>query len=223
MILKLTYLLATLCVASALPNFAATASFTGTVPTPEDTVSIVVHLSFSGSLALQTYGFGGGTNAHGQVIPAGGFDPFVGLFSGLGDSAVFIDGTSDILSNYTPGCPPAGTTTVGSVSGVCGDAHMTFSGLTPGFYTVLLSDGAYLPNAVFESSPALLGDGFSDLTGGVFQTCATGSDCNLDSGNWALDIGLPEGGVAAIASTPEPSTWMLASAAVVMLLRRRKS
>jgi len=54
---------------------------------------------------------------------SGGFDPFVGLFSGTGPTALFLNGDSDILSNYTPGCPPAGTLTVGGVSGQCGDVN----------------------------------------------------------------------------------------------------
>lgn len=43
----------------------------------------------------------------------GGFDPFVGLFSGMGDGSVFVDGTSNVLFNYPPGCPPAGMTGLG--------------------------------------------------------------------------------------------------------------
>lgn len=41
-------------------------------------------------LLLNTYGFGGGANYAGTVIPDGGFDPFVGLFSGTGSTALFI-------------------------------------------------------------------------------------------------------------------------------------
>jgi hypothetical protein len=53
-------------------------------------------LSGAGTLTLQTWGFGGGTNAAGMVIPAGGFDPFVGVFNSSGD---LIQGTSDVLSS----------------------------------------------------------------------------------------------------------------------------
>ena len=37
-----------------------------------------VTLSTTGAITLQTYGFGGGVNAAGTTIAAGGFDPFVG-------------------------------------------------------------------------------------------------------------------------------------------------
>jgi hypothetical protein len=71
-------------------------------------------LSGAGTLTLQTWGFGGGTNAAGMVIPAGGFDPFVGVFDSSGD---LIQGTSDVLSSYASftGCPPAGLVTIGNV------------------------------------------------------------------------------------------------------------
>jgi hypothetical protein len=183
-------------------------SETGTPSSPEDTVLITLQLNAGDELLLNTYGFGGGTNYAGNVIPSGWFDPFVGLFSGTGSTALFIDGNSNILSNYNPGCPPAGLVTVGSVPDQCGDVILGISGLTAGTYTILLSDGAYLPEAVFESAPAYLGDGFVDLTGGVFQTCYDAADCNNDTGNWALDISTPEGSFKIV--TPEPAPFGLA-------------
>jgi hypothetical protein len=192
---------------------AETISDTGTLANPEDTVLINFSLISDGSVTLQTYGFGGGTNAAGTVIAPGGFDPFVGLFSGTGSSAVFLNGTSDILTNYSPGCPPAGTVTIGSIPGQCGDVNLQFSGLAAGDYTVLLTDAAYLPYAVFEDS-GTLGDGFVDLTGGVFQTCYDANDCNTDTANWALDI--TTSGSAAAPPVPEPPSMELVGIAVAL-------
>jgi hypothetical protein len=188
------FLLAGLCSANTM------FSEMGTLSTPEDTVLINLTLTTTGNVTLQTYGFGGGTNAAATLVPSGGFDAFVGLFSGTGPTALFINGTSDILSNYSPGCPPAGTLTIGSVPAQCGDVNLQFTSLPAGTYTVLLTDGANVPNAVFESSPAYLGDGFTDLTGGVFQTCYDANDCNNDTGHWALDITAPDG-----STIPEPA------------------
>ena len=90
-------------VASTLATaYAGTISYTGALANPEDTVLIDLTLASGGSVTLQTYGFGGGTNGAGTVIPSGGFDPFVGLFSGTGPNALFINGTSDILTTYSP-------------------------------------------------------------------------------------------------------------------------
>jgi len=179
---------------------ADTASYTGTLTSPEDpSTMITVTLSTAGVLGLQTWGFGGGKNAAGQIVPAGGFDPFVGVFAGAGSTAAFIDGTSDVLSNYTGGCPPAATVNIGGA--VCGDVTLSET-LAAGTYTVLLTDAAYIPHAVFETG-GTLGDGFVDFTGGVFQTCNTvGSDttCITPTDNWALDITTP----ATASPVPEP-------------------
>jgi hypothetical protein len=82
-------------------------------------------------------------------------------------------------------------------SAQCGDIYMALS-LAAGTYTVVLSDGQYQANAVFDNGT--LGEWFSDFTGGQF--------CNIDingfgctnSGAYAFDItGLPA------ASVPEPA------------------
>jgi hypothetical protein len=202
---------------AATTLWAGTVSEMGTFSTPEDTFLITLTLPTGGNVTLQTYGFGGGTNAAGALIPSGGFDPFVGLFAGTGPTALFLNGDSDVLSNYTPGCPPAGTVTVGSVAGQCGDVDLPFTGLSAGTYTVLLTDGANVPNAVFETS-GVLGDGFTDLSGGVFQTCADLNDCNSDNGNWALDITAPNGSTTA---TPEPRVMGMTGIAFVLIILAR--
>ena len=150
-------------------------SETGILGTPEDTFVMAINLATAGSVTLQTYGFGGGINAAGTVIPPGGFDPFVGLFSEAGPTAVFINGDSDILTNYTPGCPPAGTVTIESMPNQCGDVRRTLPGLAAGQYTVLLSDAEYIPIAAFEVA-GTLGDGFTDFTGAGEQSCIRTSD-----------------------------------------------
>ncbi len=198
-------------------SFAGTISKTGTFATPEDIETLTLNLTATGDVTLQTYGFGGGVNAAGTLILPGGFDPFVGLFAGTGLAATLINGTSDILTNYTAGCPPAATVTVGSLKNQCGDVMLQFNGLAAGNYTVLLTDGEYIPNAVFETTPGRLGDGFSDLTGGVFQTCEDANNCNTDSGAWALDITT----AAASVTAPEPaSTALLSMAALVLAVGR---
>jgi hypothetical protein len=197
-----------LMVAGAGCGWSDTISYTGTLANPEDTVELNLVLAAPGDVTLQTYGFGGGTNGAGTLIAAGGFDPFVGLFSGSGDSAVFLNGTSDVLTNFSPGCPPAGTVTIGSVPGQCGDVNLQFDDLAAGTYTVLLTDGEYLPAALFEDSPGYLGDGFVDLTAGVFQTCYDANDCNNDTANWALDVTAASSSLPP--AVPEPPSVELA-------------
>jgi hypothetical protein len=190
---------------------AGTVSYTGTLASFDDaSTQITVNLASAGNLDLQTWGFGGGTNAAGAVIPAGGFDPFIGVFAGTGSGATFIDGTSDTLSNFGSfqGCPPAGTVDIGG--SVCGDITLSFS-LAAGTYTVLLTDGNYTPAAVFGIG-GTLGDGFFDFTGGALQTC-NGDTCITPTANWALDVTTPD----STASTPEPGGAGICGLGLAML------
>jgi hypothetical protein len=210
--------------------FADSTSSTGTLASSTDTVSLVfvVGGSSSENVTIQTLGFGGGLNAAGETIAAGGFDPFVGVFSGTGSTAAIVTdgmgdpfGTSDALSNFGgfAGCPPAGTVNIGGA--VCGDVTMQLS-LLPGTYTLLLADALYIPNAVFDNGT--LGEGFSDFTGGALQTCNSDSSgdstCANDTGNWAVDLTTSGN----IVPAPEPGAlYLLAGGLFALeLLRRRR-
>ena len=190
-----------LAISFARIGMSATVSYSGTLASAEDIFETTVTLSGPGSLTLQTWGFGGGTNAAAMAIPAGGFDPLVAVFTGTGGGANFVEGVSDILTNFAGfiGCPPAGTVTIGSIAGNCGDIQMTLS-LSGGPYTILLSEGAFIPNAVFDNGT--LSEGFTDLTGGAFQTCLDQVNCNNDTANWAMDVT-----VSGASQAPEPAAW----------------
>ena len=210
------------------PAIADTTSLTGALATPEDTNTTIIHLTGDATVTLQTYGFGGGVNAMGTSIASGGFDPFLAIFSGTGSGATIETdtlgdtfGTSDALSNYSGfmGCPPAGTVDLGGA--ICGDITMTLA-LDPGTYTVLLSDALYVANAVYDNGTQ--GEGFTDFTGGAFQTCNTtdsGTTCANDTANWALDITTTPNVVTGV---PEPSSLTLLAVSILAaaLFRRAK-
>ncbi|NCT82979.1 MAG: hypothetical protein GXC94_07560 [Comamonadaceae bacterium] len=190
------------------------ASYTGTLAATDDALGgrIEFTLASATTVTLQTFGFGGGVNGNGTAIAAGGFDPFLSLFSGSGDSASFIDGDSDIMSDYAAyiGCPPAGLVSIGG-SPTCGDVRFSRS-LAAGTYTVLLTAGAYVPLAAFGGGT--LADGFADLTGGQFQTCIDATHCINTTGAWALDITLGDV-VVNPPGLPEPATPLLAMLALL--------
>ena len=202
-------------------------SCAGIMDSPEDVFTQTFALSSASTITIQTYGFGGGTNAAGTTLPAGGFDSLVALFSGTATAATVLESSgnpiasADNLSLYSPGCPPAGLFTVGTVPGVCGDNTLLAS-LSVGTYTLLLTDANFValsvnPNVLLgpydltDTSSSNYGSStgngaYTDLSGGVFQTCVSLTDCNTDNGNFAVDItGLPTP-----AATPEPGAFGLA-------------
>ncbi len=198
-------------VLATMAVYADSISYTGTLTSSTDVFETTFTLSSTATIGLQTWGFGGGTNAAGNVISPGGTDPFLAVFAGTGAGATILTdgssnpfGTSLDLSNYgNPnflGCPPAGAPVIGSPQ--CGDITMSLPSLAAGTYTVVLSDGQYIANAVFDNGT--LGEAFTDLTAGAF--------CNVDingvacpdslGGAYAFDItGLPP----ATSSVPEPA------------------
>lgn len=205
--------LAAACGLSASPARAdsLSLSYTGTLASPTSTFALEFALSGSGTqqLDFQTWGFGGGTNANGVAIAPGGFDALLALFSGTGSGAQLINGSADNQSNFASfaGCPPAGTVNFSNGDAVCGDVNLA-AALAPGVYTLVLSDANNVANAL--SDDGTLGEGYTDLTGGVFQTCDTntsGTACITPNANWAFDVTDQTG--ANLASVPEPGSLAL--------------
>ncbi|HEV8039546.1 MAG TPA: hypothetical protein VGP62_11835 [Bryobacteraceae bacterium] len=92
--------------------------------------------------------------------------------------------------------------------------------LAAGAYTVLLSDAGYIPNATFDRpSYGNLSEGFTDFTGGAFQTCADLADCNNDTANWALDVTTP----SSVTATPEPRSWAVGAVGLMAIVATWKS
>jgi|HubBroStandDraft_4_1064222.scaffolds.fasta_scaffold162251_2 hypothetical protein len=197
----------------------STTSYTGTLATSESTFETTLMLASPENVTLQTYGFGGGVNGAGTTIAPGGTDPFLAIFSSTGSGATILTdglgnpfGTSLDLGNYSSftGCPPAGLVNFGGPT--CGDITMSLTALAAGTYTLVLSDGQYIANAVFDNGT--LGEGFADFTGGVFCNLTNGSvDCPNNtgllsphpSGAYALDV-TTSGGATPV---PEPATVLL--------------
>jgi len=212
-----------LLLTSALAPLAASGSalsFTGTLATPVSVFETTFSLTSASTVTFQTWGFGGGTNAAGQVIPAGGFDPLISLFFGPSATpTMYVDGSSNALADadnllnapwsYVGNCPAAGTVAIGSDND-CGDDFMQAL-LAAGTYTFVLTDANYIPNAVYDNGA--LSEGFTDLTAGVFQTCDPVSNaCITPNGNYAVDITLTT------AFAPEPGALSLVAVGLAVFV-----
>jgi hypothetical protein len=200
-------------------------SAAGTFAIPQDVFLETFTLPASTSVTVRTYGFGGGTNAAGSVIPPGGFDSLVALFSGPPTSAsILMSGGMSIASapgttQFFQGCPPAGTVAIG-IESICGDNGLTAT-LAPGNYTLVLSDADYQPFAFNPGDPSpqdlTSPSSYGDLTGGVFQTCNDGGDCITPNGNFAVDLLFTSPGPVS-----EPGTLLLLGSGLAALVWKRK-
>lgn len=171
-------------------------SITGSFATPDDVYTKIFTVTQVSEVNIQTWGYGGGTNASNVVIPSGGFDPAVALFLGSGLSATLFDSNDDGI------CPPGNFDTV---TGGCLDSTLMETGLLPGTYTLALTVS---PN--FPKGPTL-GDGFTG--GGDFVDVFGNSRTN----RFAVDIVT----TPAVAPVPEPSTFGLVASCLVLLASSR--
>lgn len=170
-------------------------SFVGSLDplNPNDVFITSFTLAAPGAVTIQTWSFGGGTNAAGALIAAGGFDPYASLFVGAGAGATFLMSNDDGL------CPP------GHAAPACADSTITTGPLAVGTYTLALT----LPfNFSFaeNSGSGTLGDGFIGLDAS-FDDGSCAATC---SSAYAVDIShaLP---------APEPATLALFGAGLALL------
>jgi hypothetical protein len=203
--------------ASASSDFSFTGSFA-----VDDSLQYFEFVPASPNVVIQTWGYGGtgaGSNAAGNIIPAGGFDPILSLFDSTG--GVLSPLNVLVETTYPSGaCPPTGVTD--PVTGLCYDVYLSETTLTPGAtYLVVLSQNDNAPNLT------TLGDGFSEVgngnfTGSIFG-CPNGQFCdsfaNNRTGDWAVDIT----GATSALELPEPGTALMVFTALggALLLRRR--
>lgn len=198
MLLRSAASLAALVLSTAAP--AATLSVQGLLAAdnPNDVALIEFETSAAAPLDAQTWSFGGGVNAAGQAIAAGGFDTYLSLFAGWGGTATFLASNDDGL------CPP------GTAAPSCADSTLHVSALPAGRYTIAISMPANFSFAE-NLGTGTLGDGFiglaADWSGGA---CA--SSC---SSAYALDI-------SSGALVPEPAAPLLLAAGLLMLWLKRR-
>jgi len=198
---------------------ASSISFTGAFTT-DDQLEIFLFTAPSASFTARTWSYAGGTNANGQVIRAGGFDPVLSVF--------------DATGGLTPSSPLIGTNddnpsaAVDPTTGNAFDSLLAIGTLNAGHtYALILTESDNNPNG------PTYGDGFSESGNGDFTAaefgCGGTAFCDATpaqrTGNWAVDIdGVGSAQDITAGGVPEPGTLLLLSGGLagLALLRRRK-
>ncbi len=187
---------------------ATTLSYEGTFTTDDEIQYIDFVVSVSQTVTVQTFGYAGGVDGNGIVVPEGGFDPFLTLFD---------SGGNFLAANDDAGC---GLVNRDSGSGGCADSYIQLS-LDPGTYTLALTQTGNEPKGIY------LSDGFTEQgqgnysCGGGFGNFCDPATYTDRTGNWALDIS----GLEAGATAPEPATFDLltfAGACIALVSLRRR-
>lgn len=185
-------------------------SFQGTFP-QDNTVQLFNFALLSpGTVTLQTFGYGGGTNANGDTILAGGFESVLQVYNALGTA---IGGT--LLPGPDPTCSPR--TPDPARSNFCQDVFGQIS-LATGNYILALTQNANLPNGD-------LSDGFfyvDIVPDPTFNKGFHGSFGLPGNGNFAVDI-VGVDSASPVGSVPEPGSMLLGFTALLALgLRARR-
>jgi hypothetical protein len=187
-------------------------SFTGNFVNDNDVQLFSFTLLSPGTVTVQTWGYGGGTNAAGQVIASGGFESILSIFQA--PSGIAASGPID------PGAPPCAPRNVDPTL-----LPLTFC--RDAFGQVSLGAGDYfLALTQFENEP------IGNLSDGFFWTDAN-PDPNFNNhfvgtlgfqrdSHWAVDISSVDA-ASELGTTPEPASAALVAGALVLagFCRRR--
>jgi hypothetical protein len=193
--IQITGLLLACCGLQGLAT-AGIISSTGTFKSDDQVFELDFTLSSAGTVTIQSFGYGGGTNGAGMLIPQGGFATDVAVFSASG-AKLLID--QDAFGG-NPDCGPRG---VNSDTGFCLDGYLSLSSLAAGDYILTLTQQGNPANGpIFADGFAQ--DGGGNFTGGPFLD-PFGNQMN---GNWAVDVSSASL-VVDSTTAPEPATVLL--------------
>jgi hypothetical protein len=175
---------------------ASVISNTGTFVTDDQIFQLEFTLSSTSAVTIQSFGYGGGTNGAGIVIPQGGFATDLTLFFASGPQFFILDDSGGSLPG---GCAPRN---VNSSTNQCLDGYLSFPSLAAGSYILTLTETGN------QANTPTLADGFAqagagNFTGGPFIDPFS----NQMNGNWAVDV---SSDALVGSNVPEPSTILLA-------------
>jgi hypothetical protein len=194
---------------------ASTISSTGTFQSDDQMFQLNFTLSSMSTLTVQSFGYGGGTNGAGMVIPQGGFATNVAVFSAIGSQD--LSGQDSFGGNPPFACAPRN---INTNTGFCLDGFLSIPNLAAGDYILVLTEEGNPANGnTFADGFAQTGGG--NFTGGPFLDPDNNSQL---TGNWAVDVSATG---LVVNTTPEPATLLLSLLSVpglaIAARRRRRS
>jgi hypothetical protein len=188
--------------ASAAPsNF----SFTGNFTNDNDVQLFTFTADAASSVVLQTWSYAGGTNAAGDSIARGGFDPILAVF----------DSTGLKIGQNDDGGSPARAI---DLSGQAWDTYLDLGTIGAGTYTVAVMQydnfavGPNLSNGFVRDGQGNFTAAFTGHTTGQFWDVSNSAYSQRDS-HWAFDIlGVEQATQTAV---PEPFTMLFLGSALI--------
>lgn len=180
-------------------------SFTGNFAHDNDVQTFSFTVGAPSTVSLRSWSYAGGTNAAGQSIARGGFDPILALFKADG---TFINQQDDA------GC---GAVAADAVTGHCWDTFFT-TDLAPGNYIASVQQYNNFSVGNLSAGFAFSGAGNENFRNGFVD--ASG---NKRDSHWAFDI-LNVNEATQNGNVPEPATMALLGLGLAGLgaARRRK-
>jgi hypothetical protein len=188
--------------ASAATGLAGQFSFDGIFSKDNDIQLFTFSLLSANTVTLQTWSYGGGTNANGLTISPGGFEPVFQVYNAVSGAGLgtFIPGTDS-------SCPP-------NIADPSRPLHLCYdlfaqTSLAAGNYLLALAQNPNLPIGDNSFNAGFQYDSDPNFNGGFVGTFGYPGD-----GHWAVDILFVD--AAGVTAVPEPSSAALT--AVVALL-----
>ena len=136
--IKVSFFLLTVIILVSVPAYGTVvASYTGTFSQDDDIVTIPFDIVWAGPVTITTFGYAGGTNGQGDTIPDGGFRPIISVFD-----------PTDLLIGMNDGDFTCSVVNADPTTGACWDAYLQFPLLTPGTYTLALTQYDNYPNGL---------------------------------------------------------------------------
>ncbi len=220
-----------LAMVGSSPALATGFSFTGNFAEDDNVQLFAFSTNGSSKVRLISYGYGGGTNAAGTVIPRGGFDPILALFNSSGT----LIGQNDDSISTTLGACGAGVVTPDALTGQQWDTCLDLPSLASGNYTVAIMEyanfatGPNLSNGFVQGSSVNFTDAYRcaddpSNTHPFHDVSGVSPGC-LRNSHWAFDI-LNVNQATETNGVPEPISLAVFGAGLagaVAMRRRRKS